>query len=50
MGKNVLAGRCDVHREVPNSECKPEILSLLLGNVVKVMNVFKARSTNEIFF
>ena len=32
------------------SDCKPEILSSLLGNVVKVMNNFKARSANEILF
>lgn len=50
MGKNVLAGRCDVHREVPNSESKSETLSLHLSNVVKVINDFKARSRNEIIF
>jgi hypothetical protein len=40
LGKNVLAGRCDVHREVTTSESKPEISSLLLDNVVKVMSMF----------
>ena len=50
MGKNVLAECCKVHGEFPTSECKPDISDLLLSNVVKVINVFKARPTNEILF
>jgi hypothetical protein len=46
VGKSVLAGRCDVH----TSEFKPDVSSLLLGNVIKVTKVFKARPTNKIFF